>query len=192
MGVLLYLGAVPVSTSMTRLTSEEIDELVNTYWDSQRDEEQSLEKRLVDELPYSTFLTRESVESVIRWKTLTQGGRSIRFIGELQSVSDEEIVLVTNCALSINRLRSQIDVLQSLPGVGPGVATSILGFVFPETHVVVDYNVYNGVFDESKDSISDKQAVDLIHKLRETYQDSGYSLRDIDRALFVKYGGFGD
>jgi len=124
-----------------------------------------LERDLVESLVGVSYLSHDEVESVIRWKTLTQGGRASRFIESLQAVSDEEIVLVSNAALSVERLRTQIDALRSLPGVGVGVATSILGFVFPETHVVVDYNVYNGVLGESVGSVSASQAVELVDSL---------------------------
>lgn len=97
---------------------------------------------------------------------------------------------MSNAALSVERLRTQIDVLRSLPGVGVGVATSILGLVFPETHVVVDYNVYNGVFGESVGSVSASQAVELVEELRAEYGELECSLRAVDRALFVKFDGF--
>jgi hypothetical protein len=174
------------------LESERIRELEAEYWKRQDDEEQEIEHELETSLHGASYLSREHLESVIRWKTLAQGGRAAALTESLKRVSDEEIVLVTNAGLSIDHLRTQIEVLSSVPGIGVGVATAALGFVYPESHVVVDYTTYNGVFGAETQSISQKQAVELIQKLRAEYGDSEHTLREIDRALFVKFGGFED
>lgn len=168
------------------LSPSRIDTLETRYWDELNDEESTLERMLMDTFPGVSSLSREQVEQVIDWKMARQGGRPSRYKNDLQAVSDTTIDNSTTTAIAAEHLRTQMDVLRALPGV----ATSILGFVYPDTHVVTDYIVYNGVFDTDKDTISPAQAVDLIRHLHDTYSDTLHTLREIDRALFVAHGGF--
>lgn len=174
------------------LSQSSINTLESRYWEELDDEESAREERLMDILPGLSSLTREQVELVMDWKMARQSGRPSITKNDLQAVSDATIDNVTTAAIAADHLRTQIDALRALPGVGVGVATSILGFVFPDTHVVTDYIVYNGVFDTDKDTISAAQADDLVRHLRDTYSDPPYTLREIDRALFVAHGGFDD
>lgn len=172
-------------------STSEIETLEEQYWDELTPEERALEREL-EKLQGTGSLARPQVEDVAKWKMSTQGGRAGRTIVALRNVTDNDIEVATGAAIAVSNLRTQIDILRALPGIGVGVATSILGFVLPETHVVVDYNIYNGVFGENRDSVTAPRAVELTERLREEYGDSGHTLRVLDRALFVAFGGFED
>lgn len=131
----------------------------------------------MDTLPGVSSLTRRQIEDVMDWKMTRQGGRARRHKNDLKAVSNATIDNVTTAAIAADHLRTQIDAFRALPGVGVGVATSILGFVFPDTHVVTDYIVYNGVFDTDKDTISAAQADNLIHNPRDTYSDTPHTVQ---------------
>lgn len=174
---------------MPRLTGEEISSLEKEYCCEQDDEEKELERELMESLPESSVVHFSQVKDVIRWKTGSQGGRTNYYQTQLED-AEGDIETVTRAALKVDRLRTQIEVLTSLPGVGVGISTAILGFVYPETHAVVDRYVYNGEFGANVDTVTVPRAVEMIEHLQQQYGDLDVSLRTVDRALFVLHGGY--
>ena len=128
---------------------------------------------------------KEDFLTIIRWKAPRQ-------IRNAEKNTENEIEEITEAAYGANSPSRQLQTLQRLQGVGPSVATAVLMFYDPDEHTVMDpratkalaeLGYWNGPIGGDTDTYGEYQKT-----CRELAEEVRFSLRELDRALFVLGG----
>jgi hypothetical protein len=128
-------------------------------------------------------LSAELFHRVLDWKLRRQRARTER---RRLNLTPHCIALVVECAFSLGDSRSdalddlRLRVLSSMPGVGSGVASAILALSFPESYGVIDFRVWEVIFDEKKKAFGPADYVRYLQELRNCSAKLGVEPQFID------------
>jgi endonuclease III len=127
---------------MSRLTSDEIEQLAEAFDDYHHEEypetHPSVENPLTNLLTNQDYLSTSDVADAMEWKLESQGGRFERYKSKLKSVPPEYVELVTEAAFMLDETRQQMKTLYAIPGVGYATATVLMAFNNPVDYAVGD------------------------------------------------------
>lgn len=171
------------------LTRHALEQLESKYPDEEERYEEEVAR--LESLPtafQNGEWSREDLEWIIEWKV---GVFTKPILKHLQKNDDEEIQARIEEAVHEPDIRSKVEALTSLNGIGVPVASAILMFIDKDRFTVIDKRAWN-VLQETKylpEELSEDPTADeyLIYlgacwTLANEY---GVSLRTLDRALWV-------
>jgi len=113
-------------------------------------------------------LSAELFDRILGWKLRRQRARTEQHRAEL---IPQNIAVVTEAAFSLDHPQRDVlaalrlRVLSSMSGIGTGVASAIMALSFPDTYGVVDFRVWNVVFDQSKRFFTPVEYIKYLHEL---------------------------
>lgn len=143
------------------------------------------ERELGDRFRIKKELTKDDLIQLVEWKFKDLPGRRNRV---LELVAENDDVQVRN--ISRNVLTSplyKIDMLCTLSGVGPALASTILTFYDPKNYGVFDIHVWREMFgEEPKNLFTPKNYLKLLFKLRKIAELHGLNVRTVEKAFFKK------
>lgn len=165
------------------------------YWRDRYDKEEDLynkgdEQDLRVKFQKNRCMTKAELTRVVKWKF--QGGLKGRqkiILNHLKNVRPSFILDVSNKAFETDDEKEKIKALSSIKGVGNALSTVILTFFDPQNYGILDIHTWREIFKEKepKDVFSNfRQAIRFLDKLRNISETTGFSCRDIEKALFKK------
>ena len=132
--------------------------------------------------------TREDLEWIIEWKVRVFTKPTLK---HLNKNDDEEIRAQIEKAVHDSSIRSKVEALTSLTGIGVPVASAILLFINPDRFTVIDERAWN-VLQETgylgQELSDDPTADEYLMYLGACWtlaNEYDVSLRTLDRALWV-------
>ena len=135
-------------------------------------------------------LTEELFNRILDWKLRRQRGRTEQHRNKIEEKMLNE---VTACAFRLTHTDPgclaavRLEVLSSLPGIGYGVASSIMTLVFPEQYGVIDFRVWRVIFDEKRTSFTVSQYVRYLNAVWNCSQKLGWHPQKVDYFTWVAY-----
>ena len=135
-------------------------------------------------------LTEDLFGRVLDWKLRRQRGRTEK---HRRKIEEKMLNEVTACAFRLEhtdpyRLAAvRLEVLSSLPGVGYGVASSIMTLVFPEQYGVIDFRVWKVIFDERRTSFSVSQYLKYLDAVWSCSRELGWHPQKVDYFTWIAY-----
>ena len=174
---------------------QRIDRLSASY-DTESDEDWAKTENLKADLRSSLGMTPthgmtgELFDRILDWKLRRQRGRTEQ---HRRKIEEKMLNEVTACAFRLEHTDPyclavvRLEVLSSLPGVGYGVASSIMTLVYPEQYGVIDFRVWHVVFDESRTSFTASQYVKYLKAVRSCSQKLGWHPQKVDYFTWVAY-----
>ncbi len=120
-------------------------------------------------------LNADLFDRILNWKLRGQRARTEHHRVDL---TPQNIAVVTEAAFSLDHPQRdmlaalRLRVLSSMPGVSSGVASAIMALSFPATYGVVDFRVWEVIFQESKTSsaaVSRVSRRNLVNKAGEKH-----------------------
>ena len=99
------------------------------------------------------YLSRDEFLSICRWKLRDQYARAA---GLLESSSEKRVKRTTQMAFACKdkdagfELAGRVTILRLLPGVGIGVASTILALCYPRRYATLDSRVWRALFAEQR------------------------------------------
>ena len=99
------------------------------------------------------YLSRDELLSICRWKLRDQYSRGARL---LESSSEKRVKRTTQMAFACKdkdagfELAGRVTILRLLPGVGIGVASTVLALCYPRRYATLDSRVWRALFDEER------------------------------------------
>lgn len=165
------------------------------YWRDKYDKEEDLynkgdEEELRAKFQKNKYTTKADLERIVKWKF--QGrlkGRQKRILNLLRDIKGSYIIDISKLAFKTEDDEERIKLLTSIRGVGNALTSVILTFLDPEKYSILDIHAWREAFKE-KEPVdvfsSPKQAMKFFDKLREISKTTGFSCRDIEKAMFKK------
>ncbi|MDP2856368.1 MAG: hypothetical protein Q8P50_00090 [Bacillota bacterium] len=135
------------------------------------------------------YLTYREFDRVVRWKLKGQNPRTAR---QREPLTDEVVIAVTKAALDIHHsdqaycTRVKLGILQSLPGVGMGIASAVLALVEPRSYGVIDFMVWDQLFGEERLSFSHTHYENYLTCLRALAEELAWTVQEVDLALWAR------
>ncbi|WP_256546696.1 hypothetical protein [Halobellus inordinatus] len=172
-----------------QLTAErappELTELldVSTFWDA--------EVQLLDRVPHHIsqhgyIKNKRLLEAIALWKFPIA-------VGKIRENPEDQISAVTEKAFRADTAEDAIATLSELSGVGDSIAGTILMFTNPQRYTVMDPRATGALakfgYWNRKQAATRNYYEDYCLRCHELSQRTGFSLRDVDRALFIAGGG---
>jgi hypothetical protein len=117
--------------------------------------------------------SRANLETVCRWK-------SPRRLDLLVKNTDAEIEQALKLALNAADVKSAVNALLPLPGVGVKMASAILTAIDPKRYTVLDFRALEALGVEDSEDLN--LYVQYVEACRNMAKENGVSLRDFDRA----------
>lgn len=110
-------------------------------------------------------------------------------VARIRDLAPETIRSETRAAFERSDPAEKLRTLTRLNGVGPSIATAILMFYDPETYTVMDPNATAGLAQLGCWPHAHESSIDRYEEYcricRDLAAETGLSLRDVDRALFM-------
>src|SRR6266849_1067041 len=126
---------------------------VEASHDKDGDEEWAITQQLKNDLLVHRNpvrgLTLPLFDRILDWKRRRQRGRTEH---HRDNVEEQMLRDITCCAFLLTHkdrrylAATRLKLLSSLPGVGYGVASSIMTLVFPEEYAIIDFRVWKVIF----------------------------------------------
>jgi endonuclease III-like uncharacterized protein len=153
----------------------------NLFWIQQ-------EKEIGDRLRESKRLSKDDLKKIIEWKFESNALVKTVELNRVSSVNEEMLEKVSNEVFNfdVSEDMKRIERLCDFNGIGPAVASVILTFFDPQNYCVVDFHVYQEVFDFKPKAISVEMYLRLLSKMREEANRLNLTVRDIEKAYFAK------
>lgn len=170
------------------LTREEILELEGKY-DEDYPWWTSTEKELGEKLRRTKELKKADLAQIVEWKFAALKGRKIRVLRLIAQNSETEIMRISKkaFALSSNSDSQRVDMLKSLTGIGPALASTILTFYDPEHYGIFDIHVWRELFGKGLANLfTTKNYLELLMELRGIANQHSLQVRTVEKALFKK------
>lgn len=152
---------------------------VETFW--------AAEEELLTQIPthikeYGHIEDKELLESIVLWKFPV-------VIGSIRENPPTQITTVTERAFQAERARDAIQILNELHGVADSIAGAILMFAHPHRYTVMDPRATEalkalGYWDGETAAVEELYEPYCL-RCHELSQQTGLSLRDVDRALYI-------
>jgi hypothetical protein len=135
------------------------------------------------------YFDKGFLRDVVEWKFYTLPGRKKRELKLVEKNSEDRVLRVSKGALREGVSdRQRVKELDSLVGVGPAVASTILTFWNPDMFCVLDIHVWREVFgDEPNDLFTSiRHYTYLLDGLRGEAVKHSCNIRTVEKALFKK------
>ncbi len=132
--------------------------------------------------------THEDLEWIIEWKVRVFAKPILK---HLDKNDDEEIRARINEAVHESNIRTKVEALTSLSGIGVPVASAVLLFINPDLFTVIDKRAWNVLRETGylEQELSDEPTVDeyllYLGACWAIANEYDVSLRTLDRALWV-------
>ena len=132
--------------------------------------------------------THEDLEWIIEWKVRVFTKPTLK---HLDKNDDEEIRARINEAVHESNIRTKVEALTSLSGIGVPVASAVLLFINPDLFTVIDKRAWNVLRETGylEQELSDEPTVDeyllYLGACWAIANEYDVSLRTLDRALWV-------
>lgn len=136
------------------------------------------------------FLSLDELDRIFHWKLRRQYGRQQ---SKRSLITDENAKLITQAAFSFTNengrleIKSRINILAVLPGVGVPVASAILALVFPESYGVIDTRNWKVLYGEDKSYFTPNNYISYLTDLWALAHKWGFTVQQIDLALWKRY-----
>lgn len=167
------------------MDTDEIRDRSERYDEAYNDDHQTVEEDLHERLTGQQYITQDQLAKVIGWKLENQTGRRDWFIERMRSVPDEFIRRVSEAALLVDKPKTQLHTIKSIPGIGSATATVVLAFYDPTNYVVGDRYIIDALFGEDRGfRVSDYPT--LLEELRDR-NPGDFDLRTIEKAYYHRY-----
>ena len=128
---------------------------------------------------------KELLENIVLWKFPV-------VIGNIRENTSTQIRTVTERAFQAESARDAIQVLNGLQGVADSIAGAILMFAYPHRYTVMDPLATNALaalgYWSGETAAVAEQYESYCLRCHELSQQTGLSLRDVDRALYILGG----
>lgn len=135
-------------------------------------------------------LTPDIFDRILSWKLRRQRARTER---HRENIGLQMLSEVTRCAFQIGHedrqclAKTRLNLLSSLPGVGYGVASSIMALVFPDLYGVIDVRVWKVIYDEDRTSFTDAQFLRYMNSVWACSERLGWQPQKVDYFTWVAY-----
>ncbi len=162
------------------------------YWNGKYDVDHpwwtQREKELGDKFRRTRELTKDDLVQVVEWKFKDLKGRKDRILGFIVKNDDMRIRRISRDVFNSTLDDSyKIDSLQTLHGVGPALASTILTFYNPKEYGVFDIHVWREMFGkEPKNLFTTENYLKLLTELRRIASNHGLDARIVEKAYFKK------
>ncbi|MDL0126669.1 hypothetical protein [Halobacterium salinarum] len=128
---------------------------------------------------------KELLENIVLWKFPV-------VIGNIRENTPAQIASVSKCAFQAENARDAIQELNELQGVANSIAGAILMFAHPHRYTVMDPRATEALetlgYWTGDTAAVDEQYESYCLRCHEVSQQTGLSLRDVDRALYILGG----
>ncbi|MDL0126340.1 hypothetical protein PNQ92_13110 [Halobacterium salinarum] len=128
---------------------------------------------------------KELIENIVLWKFPV-------VIGNIRENTPAQIATVSKRAFQVENARDAIQKLNELQGVADSIAGAILMFAHPHRYTVMDPRATKALETLgywTGDTVAvDEQYESYCLRCHELSQQTGLSLRDVDRALYILGG----
>jgi len=166
-----------------KINREFIEEWEKSYDLHENDDEEYkfLIKQISLEINSTKTLSKQTFIRILHWKSPRLKG-----IVKIDEYNNTYRPIIETC-IKANNIETRISQLLSLYGIHTPTASTILHFIYPSEYPIIDIrtletlNHFNLILSQSKSENNYWIFYKIIHQIKE---DTGYSLRKIDRALF--------
>ncbi len=116
------------------------------------------------------YLTRDEFLEICRWRLGEQYARSSH---ALEASSAKRVKRITELAFAVKdrdpdfELDARLSILRLLPGVGLGVASTVLGLCYPKRFAALHAKVWGAVFGEGRDGLDAADYRRYLARIRE-------------------------
>ena len=163
-------------------------------WRNKYDREEDLQAKGVEEtlgakMRKAGYLTKADLETIVKWKF--QGrlvGRQKRTLNFLGTVNENIVKETTSLAFQTKDDETRLGLLSQIKGVGNALGSVILAFYDPQNYGVLDIHAWRELFGKEPNDIfsNPRQGVRFFERLRQISQESGFSCRDVEKAIFKR------
>jgi len=177
--------------TLRKLPYRNLDQLFRDYLTTEEDPHtKGLIKEIAEKTKLKGFIGKKQLKQICYWK-------SPRAIKQIERNSAGKIKTIILQTLSEKSVVEKMNLLLQLYGVGIPMASSILMFLNPKRFGVIDIRVWQVLYQMKK--VGTKQTgigfnIDEFEKFTTIIQfhsnKTGYSARDIERALFDAHRDF--
>lgn len=164
------------------MTPEEIEANLQIYKEDLPFDDRE-ENDLIGTISQQDHVTSSQLERIIRWKLEGMGGRADINVDRMLSIPEGAVENITRAAFLLSDPKSQLKILNGIPGVGYATATVILAFHDPDSYAVGDQIINGLIFGEEK-YVTPSNYVELLAEL-ESLRPDGYTLRQTEKALYI-------
>lgn len=180
---------VVAKTTKEEITKENITIWKNKYHIEEKQYNTEIEDKLRTSFNKKGFMSKEDLIKIMEWKF--QGrllGRRKRMLNLLADCKPEFIEKMSKEAFQSTDDEVRLTLLSNIPAVKNSLSSVILTFYNPQIYGILDIHSWRELFGkEPKDIFSNKNRVIVFfRKLREISARTGFSCRDIEKALFKK------
>lgn len=171
------------------------------FWRNKYDEEEDLydkklEGRLRKKFQKNKLVTKPDLIEIVKWKFQSPSllGRRKRILSFIDRNKESTIREFSKLTFRNRDDETRLRLLSSpnIKGVGNALASVILAFYNPKNYGILDIHAWRELFDkkageEPQDLFSNhEKAIEFFNKLRGISSKTGFSCRDIEKALFKK------
>lgn len=148
------------------------------------------EKELGDKFRKTKTLTKDDLRQIVDWKFKGLPGRRKRIL-RLVDKNDDDLIQKT-CSqvfrLTPSKNGTRVENLDTLAGVGPALASTILTFYDPKNYGVHDIHVWRELFGPEPPTMFIGSAcyLKLLEKLRKIAKTHSLHVRTVEKAHFKK------
>lgn len=127
-------------------------------------------------------------DRILTWKLRRQRARTERRRVDL---TPQNIAVVTEAAFLLDHAKRDVlaalrlSILSSMPGVSTGVASAIMALSFPTMYGVVDFRVWEVIFEESKTTFTQADYIKYLHELWECGERLGLEPQVVDFLAWI-------
>ena len=154
----------------------------NAFWLSQ-------EKEIGDRLRATLELKKADLIKIIEWKFESDGRIRAAELRRASGINEDFLVATSKSVfgIGIDRDLERVEFLCCLRnGIGPSMASVILAFFDPDNYGVLDFHVWEELFNEKRRVLTSHDYVRLLSRLREDATRTGLQVRTVEKAYFMK------
>lgn len=149
-----------------------------------------LRSQVQNEFVNQGHLSPQVFEKAVNWKLRRQRNRTER---HRENLTRELIIQITGCFYSTvhhnERVQREvrINLLQSLPGVGIGIATAILTLAHPQNYGIIDYRVWKVLYGKKKKTFTLKDYHKYLEDIRRIGKTLQCDVQEVDYLLWKEF-----
>jgi len=167
------------------------------FWRNKYDKEEDLydkklERELRKKFQKNKVVEKADLIEIVKWKFQSPrlSGRCMRILSFVDRNEESTIREFSELAFRNKNDETKLNLLCSpnIKGVGNALASVILTFYDPKNYGILDIHAWRELFGEEPQDLflNRERAIDFFSKLREISSQTGFSCRDIEKALFEK------
>jgi len=167
---------------------------IEASYDKKADKEWAQTEQLKNDLrrhrDASRGLTPQLFDRILSWKLRGQRARTEE---HRRNVEKQMLNDITACAFKLTHANreclaaARLKLLSSLPGVGYGVASSMMALVFPEQYGVIDSRVWKVIFDEDRTSFTVPQYLRYMNAVWACAERLRWEPQKVDYFTWIAY-----